>query len=100
MKITPDNPDLDKLFAEMREEEIVHVRRTVEAQATHCKGFSGDITLCAVLCDGMACGDFAHDTCTGFGVWPCKNMCPTLIKCRGFSGDGGGCKPFEVVQAM
>ena len=90
MKLTRKNPKLERVMEELNKEELTRTRAMVSAQSTLCKGFGGDITLCAVLCEQMVCKEFAHQG----PKWP-KCM---LIKCSGFSGEPGGCGPFEVVS--
>ena len=78
---------LDKL----EKKELTRMRENSNALGK-CKPFSGDIGKCAVLCDGMSCGDFGYKAPPI--PWP---GCPAMLKCKGFSGDGRGCKTFEIV---
>ena len=83
--------ELDRIKQELSTLEFKELQQMQEVQSqSHCRPMSGDITLCAVLCDGMSCGNFEHG-----GGGP---FCAALIKCKGFTGDGGKCKAFEIVQ--
>ena len=85
--------DLDKLIGNLTVEEMKRVEELQSVEASHCKGMScGTLTMCAVLCEGMSCSDFKHSCAINVG-------CLTNIKCRGFTGDGGGCGPFEQLPA-
>ena len=85
--------DLETLLSDLTEEEFKRVNALQSAEPSHCTGLScKTMTACAILCEGMHCDDFEH-TC------PANAFCSALIKCKGFTGDEEGCKPFEKVPA-
>ncbi len=84
---------LKDVLEQMLPEELKRGDALAKSGDNHCTPMSCSIVSCAIMCNGMSCGDFEY-SCGKNGWFP---GCLGMLRCSGFSGPTTGCGTFEVV---